>query len=94
MVLYRVVRQNREDKNLGLSLHETLLDAYKQCIPSDESEACRRLLYGVQEQIKKGERFIRVTCDRGDIWWIQLVDDPNEAVAEASTKIECCHLHN
>lgn len=76
--------------------YQTLKDAYVNCIPADESESCRRLFNGVQDEIAKGEKFIRVTCDRGNIWWIQLVEDPNEhlgPVAEASLKIDCCHAH-
>jgi hypothetical protein len=98
MVYYRVVR-HIEDGNTtraSWSVYETLKDAYAQCIPSDETETCRRLLYGVQEEIKKGETFIRVTCDRGNIWWIQLINDPNQAIgpiAEAAAKIDCCHAH-
>lgn len=98
MVYYRVVKHT-DDGNGGKaswSVYETLEDAYKQCIPSDETETCRRLLYGVREEIKKGETFIRVTCDRGNIWWIQLINDPNQAVgpiAEAAAKIDCCHAH-
>ena len=97
MVFYRVVRHINDGKGTATwSLYQSLTEAYRQCIPSDESQTCRRLLNGVQSEIQKGERFIRVTCDRGNIWWIQLVEDPNEAVgpiAEAASKIDCCHAH-
>ena len=98
MVFYRVVRHTEDERGATASwyLYGTLREAYSQCIPSDESEACRRLLNGVQSEIQKGERFIRVTCSRGDIWWIQLVDDANEPVgpiAELASKIDCCHAH-
>jgi hypothetical protein len=97
MVFYRVVR-HIDDETGGSAtwyLYQTLREAYRQCVPSDESEACRRLLNGVQSEIQKGERFIRVTCDRGNIWWIQLVDDANEPVGPiaAASKIDCCHAH-
>jgi hypothetical protein len=95
MVFYRVVRRIEDAGATSLNwfLYGTLIEAYRQCIPHDESDACRRLLNGVQSEIQKGERFIRVTCSRGDIWWIQLVDDPNEAVGPVTTKIDCCHAH-
>lgn len=98
MVFYRVVRHTEDERGVVASwyLYGTLQEAYRQCIPSDESDACRRLLNGVQSEIQKGERLIRVTCCRGNIWWIQLVDDANEAVqpiAEAASKIDCCHAH-
>ena len=99
MVFYRVVQHvalNDGSNTLKWQHYETLKDAYGNCIPSDESETCRRLLNGVQSEIQKGETFIRVTCDRGNIWWIQLVEDPKEhlgPVAEASLKIDCCHSH-
>jgi hypothetical protein len=99
MVYYRVVRHIDDGKG-GVAdwsiAYESLSEAYKQCILSDETETCRRLLNGVQSEIQKGQRFIRVTCDRGSIWWIQLIDDPNEAVgpmSEATAKIDCCHAH-
>jgi len=99
MVYYRVLQHvvlNDGSNTLKWQHYEALKDAYRNCIPSDESESCRRLLNGVQSEIEKGETFIRVTCDRGNIWWIQLVEDPNEhlgPVAEASSKIDCCHTH-
>jgi hypothetical protein len=99
MVYYRVLQHvalNDGSKTLKWQHYEALQDAYRNCILSDESETCRRLLNGVQSEIEKGETFIRVTCDRGNIWWIQLVEDPNEhlgPVAEASSKIDCCHAH-
>ena len=94
MVFYRVIRQidgvsdSIECQSLG--------EAYKKCIPSDETKTCRRLLNGVHSEIQKGERFIRVTCNRGNIWWIQLIDDLNDAlphISEAASKIDCCHAH-
>ena len=99
MVYFRVLQHVSlvdGSKTLKWQHYQTLKDAYVNCIPEDESETCRRLLNGVQSEIEKGEKFIRVTCDRGNIWWIQLVEDPNEhlgPVAEASSKIDCCHAH-
>lgn len=99
MVYFRVLQHVAlvdGSKTLKWQHYQTLKDAYVNCIPEDESEACRRLLNGVQSEIEKGEKFIRVTCDRGNIWWIQLVEDPNEhlgPVAQASSKIDCCHAH-
>lgn len=95
MVFYRVVRQT-DGLTVSSIDYDTLTEAYKKCIPSDESETCRLLLNGVQSEIQKGLRFIRVTCDRGSIWWIQLIDDLNDAVppiSEATAKIDCCHAH-
>ena len=99
MAFYRVVRHTEDERGVTVTwyLYETLREAYSQCIPSDESDACRRLLNGVQSEIQKGERFIRVTSTKGDIWWIQLVNDANEPVppvAELASKIDCCHAHN
>lgn len=99
MVYFRVLQHvalNDGTNTLKWQHYQTLKDAYVNCIPQDESETCRRLLNGVQDEIAKGETFIRVTCDRGNIWWIQLVEDPNEhlgPVAEAASKIDCCHAH-
>ena len=95
MVFYRVISHINGVSHCSIE-YQTLSEAYKKCIPSDESETCRRLLNGVQSEIKKGERFIRVTCNRGNTWWIQLVDNANEPVsliAEAASKIDCCHAH-
>ena len=94
MVFYRVIRQ--VDGVSDSIEYQTLGEAYKKCIPSDESETCRRLLNGVHSEIQKGERFIRVTCTKGSVWWIQLVDDLNDAlppITEAAAKIDCCHAH-
>lgn len=99
MVYYRVVQHialNDGTNTLKWHHYQTLRDAYVSCIPEDESETCRRLVNGVQDEIAKGETFIRVTCDRGNIWWIQLVENQNEPlgpVAEAASKIDCCHAH-
>jgi hypothetical protein len=99
MVYYRVVQQvalNNGSNTLKWQHYNTLRDAYVNCIPEDETETCRRLLNGVQDEIAKGDTFIRVTCDRGNIWWIQLVEDQNEQlgpVAEVASKIDCCHAH-
>ena len=99
MAYFRVLQHvalNDGSKTLKWQHYQTLKDAYVKCIPQDESETCRRLLNGVQDEIAKGEKFIRVTCDRGSIWWIQLVEDQNEhlgPVAEATSKIDCCHAH-
>ena len=99
MVYFRVlqhVAMNDGSKTLKWQHYQTLKEAYVNCIPKDETETCRRLLNGVHDEIAKGETFIRVTCDRGNIWWIQLVEDPKEhlgPVAEASLKIDCCHSH-
>lgn len=99
MVYFRVIQHltiNDGSNTLKWQHYETLKDAYLNCIPEDDSESCRRLLNGVQDEIAKGETFIRVTCDRGNIWWIQLVEDPNEhldPVSKAALKIDCCHAH-
>lgn len=94
MVFYRVISHINGVSNCPIE-YQTLAEAYKKCIPSDESEACRRMLNGVQSEIQKGERLIRVTCSRGNTWWIQLVDNANEPVTliAAASKIDCCHAH-
>jgi hypothetical protein len=95
MLFYRVISHIDGVSNSSIE-YQTLAEAYKKCIPSDESEACRRLLNGVQSEIQKGERFIRVTCSRGNTWWIQLVNNANEpvrSISEAASKIDCCHAH-
>ena len=95
MVIYRVIRRV-EYQNYSSATwfhYETLEDAYKQCIPSDKTDACRLLLNGVYSEIYKGQKFIRITCDRGDIWWIQLVENPSDALGPITTKIDCCHIH-
>lgn len=99
MVYFRVLQRTTHvdgSNTLKWQHYQTLKDAYVICIPSDESDTCRRLLIGVQYEISRGETFIRVTCDRENIWWIQVVEDPNDhlgPVAEASSKIDCCHPH-
>lgn len=99
MVYFRVLQHltwNDGSKTVKWQHYQTLKDAYVNCIPKDESQTCRRLLNGVQDEIAKGERFIRVTCDRGNLWFIQLVEDPNDPlgpVVELASKIDCCHAH-
>jgi len=95
MVLYRVIQHNG-DAESGIvrhSVYSNLLEAYKQCIPSDETEACRLLLNGVQDEIQKGKELIRVTCDKENTWWIQLVVNSSDPLVKVSPKIECCHSH-
>lgn len=95
MVYFRVLK-NIHLKDGTWKHYQTLKDAYLNCIPSDQSETCRRLFNGVQSEIQRGERLIRVTCDRSNVWWIQLVEDPNEGLGDftgATLKIDCCHVH-
>lgn len=100
MVFYRVVRHIEDGKGgtaKWSTPYESLHEAYSQCVLEDESQTCRRLLYGVQLEIKKGETFIRVTCDKGNVWWIQILDSPNDpvgSIAESMAKIDCCHARN
>ena len=90
MVFYRVIHYG---KNMLISnIYDTLKEAYSNCIPLDETDACRRLLNNVTDEILKGERYIRISCNRLDTWWIQLVDTVNEPIPPP-TKIDCCHSH-
>jgi hypothetical protein len=95
MVLYRVIQHNG-DTHTGIvkhSVYSNLMEAYRQCIPSDETEACRLLFNGVQDEIQKGKELIRVTCDKENTWWIQLVVNSNDPLGPVTPKIECCHAH-
>ena len=76
--------------------HTVLLDAYKECIPTDEKHCCRKTYYGVTCNIDAGETLIRVTCNHGDVYWIQLIDTKDQPLplfSEGCPKIDCCHAH-
>jgi hypothetical protein len=91
---YRVIEQQEEDGTLIYKEYDNMRDAYRACIPADESMACRLLLNGVQGKIMNGDQVIRVTCNRGMIYWIQLIVNSNTPLPLMNgLKIECCHTH-
>ena len=95
--LYRVIKQYYDyDTVTGIlepSVYETLLEAYKHCIPADESKCCRRLFNSVYAEIYTNKNpLVRVTCDTDIIYWIQVIADMNVQVAPLpAPKIEHCN---
>jgi len=95
--LYRVIKQYYDydtiTGRLEPSVYESLLEAYKQCIPANEANCCRRLFNSVYSEIyTNNTRLIRVTCDTDIIYWIQVIADMNVPVASLpAPKIE--HVH-
>ena len=53
MVLYRSIKKSYSplSGSVAWSIHDTLLDAYKMCIPSDETFCCRRVYMSVYERL-------------------------------------------
>jgi len=96
MSLFRRIKQTSSITcgSLEWTNHSVLLDAYKECIPTDETRCCRKTYYGVTADINSGEVLIRVTCNQAVIYWIQLVSsatDPLPLVSIGCPKIDCCH---
>ena len=94
MEIYRVIEQQEADGVFTYKEYENMRDAYRACVPADESMACRLLLNGVQTKLLNGEDMIRVTCNRGTIYWIQRIVNSNTPLPLMNgLKIECCHGH-
>jgi len=90
--MFRVIK-NTMSGPMESTTYNTLLDAYRACIPADESEACRLLINGVQNKISKGDTLIRVTCVHAISYWIQIIHETSDPFPLFDTKIECCHPH-
>ena len=91
---YRVIEQQEVDGALTYKEYDNMRDAYRACIPADESMSCRLLLNGVQTKLLNGDDVIRVTCNRGTIYWIQRIVNSNTPLPLMNgLKIECCHEH-
>jgi len=93
--IYRVITQKYDPELvygfIEFSHYHELLEAYKKCIPIDESKCCRRMFNSVSSEIKNNT-LVRVTCDTNAIYWIQVISDISVPLANLpAPKIEHCH---
>ena len=87
MVYYRSIKKSYSPKtgSVTWSVHDTLLQAYRECIPKDETKTCRRVFLSVMECMESKE-ILCVThtkLEDGEIpdgltatYWIQRIHDP------------------
>lgn len=72
---YRLIKMTRGD-DMGViewSLEDTLHDAYRKCIPDNEAQCCRRMLYSVKSEFASGKEVVRVTSTQKHTYWIQAI---------------------
>ena len=72
---YRLIKMTRGDEvgEMEWSHEDTVHDAYKKCIPDNEAECCRRMLYSVRSEFANGKDLVRVTSTQNHTYWIQVV---------------------
>ena len=72
---YRLIKMTRGD-DMGViewSLEDTVHDAYRKCIPDNEAQCCRRMLYSVKSEFASGKEVVRVTSTQKHTYWIQVI---------------------
>ena len=111
MVYYRMIKRAYTPLNGSVewSIHDTLLDAYKKCIPNNEIQhkwhCCRRLYMSVIEQLES-KQIILVTysnpiLEEGEIpsepstmYWIERINSLTEPMPLNPPKPMCCYGKN
>lgn len=102
MVYYRVIKRSYSPLNGSVewSIHTTLLEAYKKCIPKNEESSCRRLYTSVVEEFKTQQilhvthTFIEegeITDEPSSIYWIERVDTINDSMPLNPPMPTCIH---
>jgi len=80
------------DGSIAVSFHTSLLEAYRSSKAKDNSDECLRLFNGVLSELNKGERVIRISCNKEFVSWIQVVSDINVKIPDVDTlPVGCCH---
>jgi len=102
MVYYRTIKRTYSPLNGSVewSIHDRLLDAYKKCIPDDETNCCRRLYWSVMDHLdykqitlvtntnfEEGE----ITTEPSTMYWIERIHSLTDPMPLNPPKPMCCH---
>ena len=98
--MYRFISINTYGPIISFAF-TSLLDAYKQCIPDDESHTHRMLYMPVKQLLDKGQKLVLVSYDMAHkpptVNYIQFMDEgPNTRIPMVSELPEppCCADHH
>ena len=104
MVYYRTIKRTYSPLNGSVewSIHNTLIGAYKKCIPDDEANCCRRLYMSVMEQLESNQIILvnycsqileegEITTEPSTMYWIERIHSLTDPMPLNPPKPMCCH---